>query len=139
MTQNPAKKIDFSEEDVIVTKEKVELQRETVEIIQMKKPGPKDNPVRITDRAGNVDIPKVKLNKNKDSGGAPDTITWINKSGCDIEITFPKGSPFTQSEYDLANKDRVTPVLSDDTSPGEYKYDVTGPDGCNDPSVEIDN
>ncbi|HEU5415259.1 MAG TPA: hypothetical protein VFW31_15940 [Candidatus Angelobacter sp.] len=93
--------------------------------------------VGITDDHGHVDENEIHLSR-----GAGDAVEWVPMNGKESTVAFrsSKGSPFQDKVFHVpAHGNSPTATLRKDAEIGEYKYDVIGEKGQNDPVVIIHN
>jgi plastocyanin len=93
--------------------------------------------VGITDDHGHVETDEIHLSR-----GAGDAVEWVAMNGKQSTVAFRsvKGSPFQDKIFHVpANGNSPTATVRKDAETGEYKYDVIGEKGENDPVVIIHN
>jgi plastocyanin len=93
--------------------------------------------VGITDDRGHVDADKIDLSR-----AAGDAVEWVPINGKESTVAFrsSNGSPFQDKVFHVpANGNSPTATVRKDAATGEYKYDVIGEKGENDPVVIIHN
>ncbi len=91
-------------------------------------------PIRIKNDDGAVDNDSVTLSVN-----AKDEVTWTNNAPHPVEIVFEnKTSPFANWHFHAANGGFADSGPITNPTPNNYKYDVKGAHGTNDPRVIID-
>jgi hypothetical protein len=93
--------------------------------------------VGITDDRGHVDAGEIHLSR-----GAGDAVEWVSMNGKESTVAFrsSKGSPFQDKVFHVpANGSSPTATVRKDAATDEYKYDVIGEKGENDPVVIIHN
>ncbi|HKT52554.1 MAG TPA: hypothetical protein VJV96_19785 [Candidatus Angelobacter sp.] len=93
--------------------------------------------VGITDDHGHVEEDKIHLSR-----GAGEAVEWVPMNGKKSTVVFrsSKGSPFQDKVFHVpADGNSLTATVRNDAATGEYKYDVIGEKGENDPVVIIHN
>jgi hypothetical protein len=91
--------------------------------------------VGITDDHGHVDQDRVHLSRG-------DAVEWQSMNGkkSTVEFRSSKGSPFQDKVFHVpAGGGCSSGTVRQEAPTGEYKYDVIGEKGANDPVVIIDN
>jgi hypothetical protein len=91
--------------------------------------------IAITDDHGHVDQDTIHLSRG-------DAIEWKSMNGKESTVEFrsDKGSPFQAKVFHVpGNGSSPTATVRQDAALAEYKYDVIGAKGENDPVVIIDN
>lgn len=91
--------------------------------------------VAIADDHGHVNQDRIHLDRT-------DVLEWTSMDGKESTVEFrsAKGSPFQAKVFHVpGNGSSPTAAVRQDAGTGEYKYDVIGEKGENDPVVIIDN
>lgn len=91
--------------------------------------------VRILHENGDVDLPSITISKSGE-----EQVTWLGHESHPATIRFssPDGSPFYQESFQvLAGGSIVSGPIRPEAEHKEYKYDVVGDGGVNDPKVII--